>query len=50
MNKQDALRTIRLLSAIESVMLITQQSTPDYLYDEMYIVMQILEKIILEEK
>lgn len=47
MTKQEALRTIKLLSGIESILI--SETVPDYLYEELSVVIAILEKIILEE-
>lgn len=49
MTKQEALRLIKLLSAIESWAM-NQPSRADYLLDNLQDCMEILEKIVLEEK
>lgn len=49
MTKQDALRLIKLLAAMESWAM-NQPSRADYLLDDLQECMEILEKVVLEEK
>ena len=48
MNKAEMLKILRLLSAMESVMLVNKQTIPDYLYDDINKAVEILEREILE--
>ena len=48
MTKQELLQLLRLLSALESVMLVNKQTIPDYLYDDINRAVEILEREILE--
>lgn len=47
MTKQELLRLMRLLSAMESVML-AKQSVPDYLLEDLNELVQVLEREILK--
>jgi hypothetical protein len=47
MTKEDALATIKLLSAMESWALSQQAQMPDYLHDDLRSSMEVLEKIVL---
>lgn len=48
MTKQEALRMLRLLSGLESAMLCSKQSIPDYLLDELMACSEILEREVLK--
>ena len=48
MSKAEMLKILRLLSAMESVMLVNKQTIPDYLYDDINRAVEILEREILE--
>ena len=48
MTKQEALRMLRLLSALESAMLCNKQTLPDYLLDELQACALILEREVLK--
>ena len=48
MSKTEMLKILRLLSAMESVMLVNKQTIPDYLYDDINKAVEILEREILE--
>jgi hypothetical protein len=50
MTKEEALQTIKLLSALESWAFSTKTSLPDYLHDDLQGAMKVLEKIVLEKK
>lgn len=50
MTKQEALRTIKLLSALESWAMNQNSRLADYLLEDLQSCMEILEKIVLEEK
>lgn len=50
MTKQDALRTLMLLSALESWAFSTKNHLPDYIFDNLQGVQDTLKKIILEEE
>ena len=49
MTKQEMLKILRLLSAMESVMLVNKQTIPDYLYDDINKAVEILEREILND-
>ena len=49
MTKQELLQLLRLLSALESVMLVNKQTIPDYLYDDINRSVEILEREILND-
>ena len=49
MTKQELLQLLRLLSALESVMLVNKQTIPDYLYDDINKAVEILEREILND-
>jgi hypothetical protein len=49
MTKVEALRIIRLLSAMESWAFSQKETMPDYLVDDVGTAMTILERIILEK-
>ena len=50
MTKEDALKTMMLLSALESWAFSTKNLLPDYLHEEMQEAQQVLSEIILEKK
>jgi hypothetical protein len=50
MTKEEALQTIKLLSALESWAFSTKTLLPDYLHDDLHGAMEVLEKIVLEKK
>lgn len=49
MTKQEALKALKLLSALESWTFSADNTLPDYLHDDLHSVMKVLEKIILDE-
>jgi hypothetical protein len=49
MTKEDALKTMMLLSALESWAFSTKNLLPDYLHDDICRTLQMLEKIVLEK-
>lgn len=50
MSKEDALKLIKLLSAMESWAFSTKTQLPDYLHEDLCIAVEKLEKIVLKEK
>jgi hypothetical protein len=50
MTKEEALAAIKLLSALESWSFSLKQTIPDYLHEDLGRAMEVLERIILEEK
>ena len=50
MSKEDALKTMMLLSALESWAFSTKNLLPDYLHDDLCAMQQVLEKIVLEKQ
>ena len=50
MSKQEALDTIKLLSALESWSFSVQTRLPDHLYEAINVQMGILERIVLEKQ
>jgi hypothetical protein len=50
MTKEEALKIVRLLSAMESWAFSQPNRIPDYLIEDVGTAMQILERIILKEK
>jgi chromosome segregation and condensation protein ScpB len=50
MTKEEALQAIKLLSALESWAFSTKNLLPDYLHEELHTAMEVLSKIVLEEK
>ena len=50
MSKEEALRIVKLLSAMESWALSQQTMPPDYLIEDTNVAMRMLESIILKEK
>jgi len=49
MTKEDAIKLIKLLSAMESWAFSTKTLLPDYLHEDLCIAVEKLEKIILEK-
>ena len=47
MSKQELLDILKLLSAVESAMLMSKASMPDHLYDQLANTMAVLEREIL---
>jgi hypothetical protein len=50
MTKEDAIRLIKLLSAMESWAFSTKTPLPDYLHEDLCIAVEKLEKIVLEKQ
>jgi hypothetical protein len=50
MTKEDALKTMMLLSALESWAFSTKNMMPDYLHEELHTSMEVLSKIVLEKQ
>jgi hypothetical protein len=50
MTKEDALKTMMLLSALESWAMSQAARLPDYLHEDLGRSMDVLERIVLEEK
>jgi hypothetical protein len=50
MTKEDAIKLIKLLSALESWAFSTKTDLPDYLHEDLCIAVEKLEKIVLKEK
>jgi hypothetical protein len=50
MTKEEALQAIKLLSALESWAFSTKNMLPDYLHDDLCVMLKVLEKIVLEKK
>ena len=50
MSKEDAIKLIKLLSAMESWAFSTKNLLPDYLHEDLCIAVEKLEKIVLKEK
>ncbi len=49
MSKEQALKLIKLLSALESWAFSTKNDLPDYLHEDLGLAMDRLEKIVLEK-
>jgi hypothetical protein len=49
MTKEDALKIIKLLSALESWSFSAKTDLPDYLHEELHTSMEVLGKIVLEK-
>jgi len=49
MTKEEALKIIKLLSALESWSFSTKERLPDYLHDDLCVHIGVLEKIVLEK-
>jgi len=50
MTKEDAIKMIKLLSALESWSFSTKTDLPDYLHEDLCLAVEKLEKIVLKEK
>lgn len=50
MDKEQALKIMRLLSALEAAGLMNPNKLPDYLYKDINLAVELLEQIILERK
>jgi hypothetical protein len=50
MTKEDALKLIKLLSALESWSFSAKTDLPDYLHEDLSLAVEKLEKIVLTEK
>ena len=50
MNREQALKAIKLLSALESWSFSTKERLPDYLHEDLCNVLETLEQIVLEGK
>ena len=50
MSKEDAIKHIKLLSALESWAFSTKTPLPDYLHEDLCIAVEKLEKIVLEKQ
>jgi len=50
MSKEDALKTMMLLSALESWAFSQQSRLPDYLVEDIQRSMEVLERIVLEKQ
>ena len=50
MTKEDAIKLIKLLSAMESWAFSTKTPLPDYLHEDLGIAVEKLEKIVLEKQ
>ena len=48
MSKEDCLRVMRLLSALEALGMMRDKATPDYLLDELAALVAVLEREILK--
>jgi len=49
MTKEDAIKLIKLLSAMESWAFSTENTLPDYLHEDLQRSMEVLERIVLEK-
>jgi hypothetical protein len=50
MSKEDAIKLIKLLSALESWAFSTKTLLPEYLHEDLCLAVEKLEKIVLEKK
>ena len=50
MTKEQALKIIKLLSALESWAFSTKTMLPDYLHDDLCVAVNLLDAIVLEKK
>ena len=50
MTKEEALKIIKLLSALESWAFSTKNMLPEYLHEDLCLAVERLEKIVLEKK
>lgn len=49
MTKEEALQAIKLLSALESWAMSQGAQPPEYLYEDLHILLAVLERILLEK-
>jgi hypothetical protein len=49
MSKEDAIKLIKLLSALESWAFSTKSTLPDYMHEDLSLALEKLEKIVLEK-
>ena len=49
MTKEDAIKLIKLLSALESWAFSTKSTLPDYMHEDLSLALEKLEKIVLEQ-
>ena len=49
MSKEDAIKLIKLLSALESWAFSTKSTLPDYMHEDLSLALEKLEKIVLEQ-
>ena len=50
MTKEDALKIIKLLSALESWAFSTKNPLPEYLHEDLCVAVEVLEGVVLEKK
>ena len=50
MTKEEALKAMMLLSALESWAFSTKTLLPDYMHEDMQLMLDVLSKIVLEKK
>jgi len=50
MSKEEALKLIKLLSALESWSFSAKTDLPDYLHEDLSLALERLERVVLEEK
>ena len=50
MTKEEALKIIKLLSALESWAFSTNSPLPDYLHEDLCVAVEVLEKVVLGKK
>jgi hypothetical protein len=50
MTREEALAAIKLLSAMESWAMSQGTQPPEYLYEDLHAVLEVLERIVLKEK
>ena len=50
MTKEEALKIIKLLSALESWAFNTKNPLPEYLYEDLYVAIKALDNIVLGKK
>ncbi len=49
MTKEEALAAVKLLSAMESWTFSLKERLPDYLHEDLYTTMAVLERVVLEK-
>ena len=49
MTKEDALKLIKLLSAMESWAFSTKTQLPEYLYEDLHVTLEVLDRIVLDK-